>query len=250
VELQEGSKTELYQIMMARYYSSSLGRFMAVDPGDDTGLENPQSWNKYAYVRNNPVGANDPNGRAATAVAGGAGFIIGGLVGMGVEAYSQWRSGQGYNAQDIAAAGWGGAVTGGLAGLTAGGSLLGSTLLHTAATGAGSSIVGGAVQRGLDSDAATAPLNPGAMVTDGLAGGGGAVCGEVAADGVQSVLGPIVESGALPGASTGASFGNAAAAQAPAAAGEVVSCTIDAVTRGNIEGAITPRDETPQGTNR
>jgi hypothetical protein len=32
--------------MMARYYSSSLGRFMAVDPGDDTDAENPQSWNK------------------------------------------------------------------------------------------------------------------------------------------------------------------------------------------------------------
>jgi RHS repeat-associated protein len=51
--------------MLARYYSSSLGRFMAVDPGDDTALEDPQSWNKYAYVRNNPLRAMDPDGESA-----------------------------------------------------------------------------------------------------------------------------------------------------------------------------------------
>ncbi|MGH9782813.1 MAG: RHS repeat-associated core domain-containing protein [Terriglobia bacterium] len=50
--------------MMARYYSSSLARFMAVDPGNDTGLEDPQSWNVYAYVRNNPMRGTDPTGMA------------------------------------------------------------------------------------------------------------------------------------------------------------------------------------------
>jgi RHS repeat-associated protein len=49
--------------MMARYYSAPLGRFLAVDPGDDSALEDPQSWNKYSYVRNNPVGNLDPDGR-------------------------------------------------------------------------------------------------------------------------------------------------------------------------------------------
>jgi RHS repeat-associated protein len=48
--------------MLARYYSSSLGRFMAVDPGDDTALEDPQSWNRFAYVRNNPLRYSDPQG--------------------------------------------------------------------------------------------------------------------------------------------------------------------------------------------
>ena len=48
--------------MLARYYSSSLARFMAVDPGNDTRLENPQSWNKYTYVRNNPIAYVDPYG--------------------------------------------------------------------------------------------------------------------------------------------------------------------------------------------
>ncbi len=50
--------------MVARYYSSSLGRFMAADPGDDTELENPQTWNKYTYVRNNPLSFFDPDGEA------------------------------------------------------------------------------------------------------------------------------------------------------------------------------------------
>src|SRR6266850_6300502 len=50
--------------MLARYYSSSLGRFITVDPGDDTNPENPQSWNKYAYVRNNPLKTIDPKGTA------------------------------------------------------------------------------------------------------------------------------------------------------------------------------------------
>jgi hypothetical protein len=49
--------------MLARYYSSSLGRFMAVDPGDDTAPEDPQSWNMYAYSSNNPIRYVDPDGK-------------------------------------------------------------------------------------------------------------------------------------------------------------------------------------------
>jgi len=45
----------------ARYYSSSLGRFMTPDPlGGD--LTNPQSLNRYAYAWNNPVTFTDPTG--------------------------------------------------------------------------------------------------------------------------------------------------------------------------------------------
>jgi RHS repeat-associated protein len=51
-------------LMMSRYYSSSLGRFMAADQdGRAVRNEDPQSWNRYAYVRNNPVNAFDPDGR-------------------------------------------------------------------------------------------------------------------------------------------------------------------------------------------
>ena len=48
----------------ARYYGSSMGRFMSPDPSqlhfaDPT---NPQSLNLYAYVVNNPLGYIDPDG--------------------------------------------------------------------------------------------------------------------------------------------------------------------------------------------
>ena len=49
--------------MHARYYDASLGRFLSVDPGRDWDMSRPQSWNLYAYVRNNPVNATDPTGR-------------------------------------------------------------------------------------------------------------------------------------------------------------------------------------------
>jgi RHS repeat-associated protein len=45
----------------ARYYPSLIGRFMAPDLlGGD--LSDPQSWNRYSYGRNNPVGFTDPTG--------------------------------------------------------------------------------------------------------------------------------------------------------------------------------------------
>jgi RHS repeat-associated protein len=47
----------------ARFYSSSAGRFMNPDDGSDWDLKNPQSWNLYSYVRNNPLINTDPSGR-------------------------------------------------------------------------------------------------------------------------------------------------------------------------------------------
>ncbi|HWY23089.1 MAG TPA: RHS repeat-associated core domain-containing protein [Candidatus Acidoferrum sp.] len=70
----------------ARHYASTMGRFMSPDrynamlirqnmeaaglPSDaaqsffDGYLENPQSWNQYSYVRNNPLTLVDPTGAA------------------------------------------------------------------------------------------------------------------------------------------------------------------------------------------
>ncbi len=47
----------------ARYYGSSMGRFSSPDNGEDQDMQDPQSWNLYPYVRNNPVTNTDPDGR-------------------------------------------------------------------------------------------------------------------------------------------------------------------------------------------
>lgn len=45
--------------------ASGLGRFLSVDPVLDvkSNLGNPQGWNRYSYVRNNPMRFTDPSGR-------------------------------------------------------------------------------------------------------------------------------------------------------------------------------------------
>jgi RHS repeat-associated protein len=53
----------------ARYDSSQYGRFMTPDPENVSALMNlddPQSWNGYAYVRNNPLNLTDPDGQNYT----------------------------------------------------------------------------------------------------------------------------------------------------------------------------------------
>jgi RHS repeat-associated protein len=52
------------RLLRARYYASSMGRFMSPDP---IGMfvaspGQPQSWNLYSYVMNNPLNFIDPNG--------------------------------------------------------------------------------------------------------------------------------------------------------------------------------------------
>lgn|GEM_PF-6322196 len=52
--------------LLARYYSANQGRFTGVDPGNYQArldLGDPQSWNAYSYVNNNPVTRVDPDGK-------------------------------------------------------------------------------------------------------------------------------------------------------------------------------------------
>lgn len=49
----------------ARYFASSLGRFMRPDdPLADQHSDDPQSWNLYSYVHNDPLSFTDPSGNA------------------------------------------------------------------------------------------------------------------------------------------------------------------------------------------
>ena len=52
----------------ARYMSAPMGRFMSPDPSMlSTVKANPQTWNRYTYVLNNPMKYVDPNGELWTA---------------------------------------------------------------------------------------------------------------------------------------------------------------------------------------
>jgi RHS repeat-associated protein len=53
---------ESLDYMHARFYAPYVGRFLSVDPvlGDPA---RPQSWNRYAYVQNNPIAYVDSDGR-------------------------------------------------------------------------------------------------------------------------------------------------------------------------------------------
>ncbi len=53
----------------ARHYGNPFGRFVQADaPFADQDSDDPQSWNLYTYVRNNPLQYIDPNGRGAVAI--------------------------------------------------------------------------------------------------------------------------------------------------------------------------------------
>jgi RHS repeat-associated protein len=84
----------------ARYYSSAQGRFTSPDPRNiifeaqrgkteeertrilHDFISNPQNWNQYSYVRNNPLAYRDPDGKCS-APAG----LSKGNVGICVEAF-------------------------------------------------------------------------------------------------------------------------------------------------------------------
>lgn len=50
----------------ARYYASTVGRFLSPDPqyAQERMVKDPQSWNLYAYGGNNPLRFIDPDGEA------------------------------------------------------------------------------------------------------------------------------------------------------------------------------------------
>jgi RHS repeat-associated protein len=52
-----------FDYAMNRYYNNSWGRFLTPDSyGGSANLGNPLSWNRYAYVANDPINLNDPEG--------------------------------------------------------------------------------------------------------------------------------------------------------------------------------------------
>ncbi len=53
----------------ARYFGSSTGRFMSVDPTRLSAfIDDPQTWNRYSYAHNNPLEYVDNNGKWPTRI--------------------------------------------------------------------------------------------------------------------------------------------------------------------------------------
>src|SRR5882724_4016716 len=48
----------------ARFYTSSYARFLSPDESKYSKPTDPQTWNLYGYVANNPINAVDPTGHA------------------------------------------------------------------------------------------------------------------------------------------------------------------------------------------
>lgn len=57
-----GGSADLPDHFHARQYDR-WGRFLSVDPGKDWNQKQPQSWNRYVYVRDNPLKYADPTGK-------------------------------------------------------------------------------------------------------------------------------------------------------------------------------------------
>jgi RHS repeat-associated protein len=69
-----GEAAGVTDYMHARYYAPGMGRFLSVDtfPGS---RHSPQSWNRYSYVRNSPLGSIDPDGRCTFRLGDGTTYV-------------------------------------------------------------------------------------------------------------------------------------------------------------------------------
>jgi len=80
----------------AREYAKTQGRWLTPDPAGLAAVNpmNPQAWNRYAYVGNNPVTYNDPTGlkRDLGWAPGGGGGFTGLYMQTGGSSYNNWAN--------------------------------------------------------------------------------------------------------------------------------------------------------------
>jgi len=165
----------------ARYYASSMGRFMSVDPAFESEiLELPQTWNRYSYVYNRPTYSNDPDGRCPPCIGALIGGVIEGGFDLGKQLYNNGGSLSDVSWREVGANALGGAVTGGLAVATGGTSLVANAVIGDVLAGATANVVGGIVTRTAEGDDADEVLSGTDLSQDALAGFVGGAGGHVA----------------------------------------------------------------------
>jgi RHS repeat-associated protein len=219
--------------MMARYYSSSLGRFMAVDPAADSATaENPQTWNRYAYANNNPIILVDNDGESATV----AGALIGGAVagGMALAQGKSWR--------EVGSAAAGGAVAGAIIGsvIDTGGASLGAI----AAAGALGGASGVLTTNMLNGQMST----PGEVASGAIAGTTAVLAGVAVGAAVEGAI-----AGSVPGAAAEPAKVDGPSTRSPLGKGldaskYETSTTTEAASGRAYKGGTSSRTEyTPKG---
>jgi RHS repeat-associated protein len=193
----------------ARYYASSMGRWMSPDWADKpeavpySDLENPQSLNLYQYVGNNPLSKADADGHCIPWCTAAIGALVGGGASIAAQ---EWHNRNDPNAQlnwkQVGAAALGGAVAGGTLGVLAapavittlaGETAIGSGLAVTVGSGAIGGVAGGITERAANGEGAQSALNPSAVVRDAAVGAAAEVVGAGAERGVEHVAGAAAE---------------------------------------------------------
>ena len=93
-----GDPTSALDFFNVRYFSGAPGRFQSPDPGNaGADPSNPQGWNGYAHVGNNPLSYTDPTGMFVEAGGGGGddGDGAAGAIVTGVVDFFEWLFGGG-----------------------------------------------------------------------------------------------------------------------------------------------------------
>jgi RHS repeat-associated protein len=171
--------------MQARYYDPLIGRFYSNDPVGFTG--NPHSFNRYAYVNNNPYKYTDPDGEFLQAIYGVIAGAVGGYVASG-EGFTNTAVGMVSGAIAGGAVGFVAPQTSHIAGMAAAG------MVASVAGQAIGSTTTAAIEKGVENiSMSDVKVDLATTVAAGLgAGAGSAVAKGVASFTSKPVIGAVV----------------------------------------------------------
>jgi hypothetical protein len=158
--------------------------------------DNPQAWDRFAYVGNNPVRYNDPDGHCwplcSALIGAGVGAVAGGII----YAATTLASGREFSGKDLAVSMGVGAAGGALIGTGVGAA---AGIASFAAIGAGTGIIGGqlgySATTGKDFDSGDMVI---ASAAGGIAGGvtGGVGASSIAGSGTAFAINILANGGA------------------------------------------------------